>query len=176
MSEVLRSLWPPPEDRHGPLVPAMVVLTVLTGVVDATSYLKLGHVFVANMTGNVVFLGFALAGAHGVSASASLIALGSFLVGASAGGRFRALHPHHRGHMLRTASIVQATLLALALVLALALAKPLRTPESYALLVPMAVAMGIQNAAAQLLAVPEQISTQARKADENPAVAGDFMR
>ena len=46
----------------------MLVLTILTGVVDAASYLKLGHVFVANMTGNVVFLGFALAGAHGLSA------------------------------------------------------------------------------------------------------------
>jgi hypothetical protein len=42
----------PPGDRHGPLVPMMVALTFLTGVVDAVSYLKLGHVFVANMTGN----------------------------------------------------------------------------------------------------------------------------
>lgn len=159
MNSVLRSLWPAPDDRHGPLVPVMIVLTVVTGVVDATSYLKLGHVFVANMTGNVVFLGFALAGAHGVSASSSLVALGSFLLGASAGGRFRVLYPDHRGHMLRIASIVQATLLAVALILAVTLAKPLRTPESYALLVPMAVAMGIQNAAAQLLAVPELTTT-----------------
>jgi uncharacterized membrane protein YoaK (UPF0700 family) len=159
MHAVLRSLWPAPDDRHGPLVPVMIVLTVVTGVVDATSYLKLGHVFVANMTGNVVFLGFALAGAHGLSASSSLIALGSFLLGASAGGRFRALHPDHRGHMLRAASIAQAMLLAIALIVALALAKPLSTPASYALLVPMAVAMGIQNAAAQLLAVPELTTT-----------------
>ena len=159
MHEVLRSLWPPRDDRHGPLVPVMIVLTVVTGTVDATSYLKLGHVFVANMTGNVVFLGFALAGAHGLSASSSLIALASFLVGASAGGRCRALHPDHRGHMLRTASIAQAMLLATALILALVLAEPLRTPWSYALLVPMAVAMGIQNAAAQLLAVPELTTT-----------------
>jgi len=40
-------------------------LTVVTGLVDAFSYLVLGHVFVANMAGNVVFLGFALAGAAG---------------------------------------------------------------------------------------------------------------
>jgi uncharacterized membrane protein YoaK (UPF0700 family) len=37
-------------------------MTVVTGLVDALSYLALGHVFVGNMTGNVVFLGFALAG------------------------------------------------------------------------------------------------------------------
>jgi uncharacterized membrane protein YoaK (UPF0700 family) len=39
----------------------------VTGLVDATSYLKLGHVFVANMTGNVVFLGFGIAGAGGIT-------------------------------------------------------------------------------------------------------------
>ena len=59
-----------------------MTLTVVTGLVDAVSYLALGHVFVANMTGNVVFLGFALAGAPGLSAPASLAALVAFLVGA----------------------------------------------------------------------------------------------
>jgi uncharacterized membrane protein YoaK (UPF0700 family) len=137
----------------------MIVLTVVTGVVDATSYLRMGHVFVANMTGNVVFVGFALAGARGLSASSSLIALAAFLLGAWAGGRFAALHPHHRGHLLRVASVAQAALLALALVIALAVEESLRTPQSYALLVPMAVAMGIQNAAAQHLAVPDLTTT-----------------
>jgi hypothetical protein len=47
----------------------MLALTLVTGVVDAVSYLRLGHVFVANMTGNVVFLGFAIAGAVGLSAA-----------------------------------------------------------------------------------------------------------
>ena len=35
------------------------------GLVDALSYLALGHVFVANVTGNSVFLGFAFAHAQG---------------------------------------------------------------------------------------------------------------
>jgi hypothetical protein len=40
---------------HGPLPALLVVcMTVVTGLVDAFSYLSLGHVFVANMTGNVV--------------------------------------------------------------------------------------------------------------------------
>ncbi len=137
----------------------LIALTIVTGVVDATSYLKLGHVFVANMTGNVVFIGFALAGARGLSASSSLIALGAFVIGAWAGGRFGALHPKHRGHVLRVASFAQALLLAIALVIAVTVTRPLQTPESYALLVPMALAMGIQNAVAQLLAVPELTTT-----------------
>ena len=56
-------------------------MTLVTGLVDAFSYLALGHVFVANMTGNVVFLGFAVAGADGFSILASLVAGASFLMG-----------------------------------------------------------------------------------------------
>ena len=46
----------PPERA---LLLALLGLTAVTGVVDAASYLGLGHVFTANMTGNVVFLAFA---------------------------------------------------------------------------------------------------------------------
>ncbi len=44
----------------GPLPVLLLVLTGVTGLVDAVSYLKLGHVFVANMTGNIVFRGAAV--------------------------------------------------------------------------------------------------------------------
>ena len=46
-------------DDQTPLVRALIGLTVVTGLVDAISFLGLGHIFTANMTGNVVFLGFA---------------------------------------------------------------------------------------------------------------------
>jgi uncharacterized membrane protein YoaK (UPF0700 family) len=74
--------------RGGRALPGLLLaLTVITGLVDAISYLKLGHVFVANMTGNVVFLGFGLAGEPSVSAPASLVAIAAFLLGALSGGR-----------------------------------------------------------------------------------------
>jgi hypothetical protein len=60
---------------QGPLPSLLLVLTVVTGVVDAVSILRLGRVFVANMTGNVVFSAFALVGAPGFSRSASLATL-----------------------------------------------------------------------------------------------------
>jgi uncharacterized membrane protein YoaK (UPF0700 family) len=159
LREAAETLWPPAGDRHGPLMPMMVVLTFLTGVVDAASYLKLGHVFVANMTGNVVFLGFALAGASGLSISSSLVALGSFLAGALAGGWLGARNGDHRGRLLRASSAAQATLMALALVIALSASEPLGEGVRYALLVSLALAMGVQNAAAQRLAVPELTTT-----------------
>jgi hypothetical protein len=46
--------------RNESLPIALLVLTLVTGLVDAVSYLGLGHVFTANMTGNVVLLGFAV--------------------------------------------------------------------------------------------------------------------
>jgi uncharacterized membrane protein YoaK (UPF0700 family) len=55
-------------------------------VVEVVSILALGRVFIANMTGNVVFIGFALAGAPGFSLAAALLALAGFLLGAGIGG------------------------------------------------------------------------------------------
>ena len=70
------------------VLPALLlVLTGSTGLIDAVSYLALGHVFTANMTGNVVFLGFALAGADSLSIPCALTALIAFFLGAAIGGR-----------------------------------------------------------------------------------------
>jgi len=159
LQEAVRTLRPPPDDRQGPLMPMFIALTFVTGVVDAASYLKFGHVFVANMTGNIVFLGFALAGAQGLSAITSMVALGSFLVGAFGGGYIGVRNAANRGHILRAASTAQLTLIAIALILALVVSEPLDSASRYALLVPMALAMGVQNAAAQRIAVPELTTT-----------------
>jgi len=53
--------------------------------VDAASYLRLGHVFAANMTGNVVLLGFGIAGAGGLPVVAPVVSLS---IGASCLFRF----------------------------------------------------------------------------------------
>src|SRR5882757_8893802 len=66
---------------------ALLGMTAVTGLVDAVSFLSLGHVFTANMTGNVVFLAFAIAGVPELSIARSSCALGAFLVGALVGGR-----------------------------------------------------------------------------------------
>src|ERR1700760_1084376 len=64
------------EERDGPLPAMLVALTVLAGIVDATSILKLGHVFVATMTGNLVFVGLAIAGAKGFAIVPCLLSIG----------------------------------------------------------------------------------------------------
>ena len=82
-----QTVAPSRDSKDGLLPPLLVALTAVTGLVDSFSYLVLGHVFVANMTGNVVFLAFALAGVRGFSATASVAAIGCFAVGALITGR-----------------------------------------------------------------------------------------
>jgi len=72
------------------MVYALLGMTIVTGLVDAVSFLSLGRVFTANMTGNVVILAFATARVSGLSIARSSTALLSFLVGAILGGRIMA--------------------------------------------------------------------------------------
>ena len=69
---------------------ALLGMTAVTGLVDAVSFLSLGRVFTANMTGNIVLLAFATAHVSGLSIARSLTALLAFLVGAVLGGRVMA--------------------------------------------------------------------------------------
>jgi uncharacterized membrane protein YoaK (UPF0700 family) len=144
---------------HGPLPALMLVLTVLTGVVDAVSILSLGRVFVANMTGNVVFVGFALAGASGFSLSASLSALGGFLVGAALGGEAVGRLGSHRGRLLTTVASGEFVLLLAALVTAAAAGPHLSAGAKDAIAALAALAMGAQNAAVRQLRVFDLTTT-----------------
>jgi Protein of unknown function (DUF1275) len=103
--DITETLWPRAAAKEDGLPPLLILLTIVTSVVDALAYLRLGHVFVANMTGNVVFLGFAAAGAGGLSVPGSLLAIAFFLCGGVAAGAIRrpsqrrtAPAAQHRGH------------------------------------------------------------------------------
>ncbi|WP_225850804.1 YoaK family protein [Streptomyces sp. HPF1205] len=159
LSDAARTLVPARADRDGPLPPLMLVLTVVTGLVDAVSYLTLGHVFVANMTGNVVFLGFALAGAQGLSALASVVAMTAFLCGALAGGRLGTRFAGHRGHLLRMSTGAQTLLVAGAVVVAAVADGRVGPGVRYTLIVLLGLGMGLQNAAVRRLGVPDLTTT-----------------
>lgn len=64
----------------------MIVLTFVTGVVDAVGYLGLDKVFTGNMTGNIVILGMGVAGADGLPILGPALALAGFTAGAWAAG------------------------------------------------------------------------------------------
>jgi uncharacterized membrane protein YoaK (UPF0700 family) len=170
-----RTLWQSPSGPgYGPLTELLLILTLVTGLVDAVSILALGRVFVANMTGNIVFAGFAITGAPGFSLSASLFALGGFLAGAAAGGAITTRAGHDRALHLRAATVTELALVAAALLIAavsgdaavsggtLDIARdsaPFSAGIADALAFLLAVAMGIQNSMARKLAVPDLTTT-----------------
>jgi uncharacterized membrane protein YoaK (UPF0700 family) len=157
--EIRQTIIPERGAKDGPLPPLLVAMTFVTGVVDAFSYLLLGHVFVANMTGNVVFLGFALAGASGFSIAASLVALAAFAFGALVGGAIGNDLEDHRARLLSTTSGVQTVLLVVSVALAALSGSPVGAAYRYPLIVVLGTAMGVQNAAARKLAVPDLTTT-----------------
>jgi uncharacterized membrane protein YoaK (UPF0700 family) len=167
---LLRSLTADP--AYGPLPGLLIALTVLTGVVDAVSILALGRVFVANMTGNVVFAAFAVVGAPGFSLSASLFALAGFLAGAYLGGALVARHSRDRGLLLRAGCALELILAAVALAVAALSGGPgvdhgtlaipggaFSTTVTDATAALLAAALGAQNAVARKLAVPDLTTT-----------------
>jgi uncharacterized membrane protein YoaK (UPF0700 family) len=137
------------DPHHGPLPALLLGLTVVTGLVDAVSILSLGRVFVANMTGNVVFVGFALAGAPGFSLSASLFALGGFVVGAYGAGVLIGRIGSDRGTLLFDSVVIVAQVGSL----------PYSGPVRDATAALTAIAMGVQNGMARKLAVPDLTTT-----------------
>jgi uncharacterized membrane protein YoaK (UPF0700 family) len=145
--------------RHGPLPLLLIVLTVVTGLVDAVSYLKLGHVFVANMTGNVLLLGLAAGGASEFSVAVSLVAIGLFLLGALAGGRLGSSTGQHRGQFLALSTYAQVFAVGAAFVVSLASSDVSGGIPAYALVVFLAFAMGLQTATARRLGVPDLTTT-----------------
>src|SRR6266436_1847026 len=140
---------------------ALLGMTAVTGLVDAVSFLSLGHVFTANMTGNVVFLAFAIAGVPELSIARSSCALGAFLVGALVGGRTMAdrdADSHLRWTLL--AFVLELALLSIATVVSIGYRGPeTSTAQLYSLIVLTGLAMGIRNATIRRLAVPDLTTT-----------------
>ena len=141
------------------LLVTLTVLTVVSGMVDAVSYLGLGHVFTANMTGNVVLVGFAVAGAPGFSISASLASIGSFLVGAAAAGRMTR-HMASRRRWLLTAMAIEGLFAGTAATVAAAHSGVVSSGSGrYTVITVLAFAMGVRNSTIRRLSVPDITTT-----------------
>ena len=136
----------------------LAALTVVSGFVDAVSFLGLGHVFTANMTGNVVLIGFAAAGAPGFSVAASLSAVGAFLAGAVAGGRLahRVRPPRN---LLLVAMVIEASCTTAAAIVAGTVPAIGSGWPRYAVIALLAGAIGLRNSAVRRIGVPDMSTT-----------------
>src|ERR1700758_769481 len=141
---------------------ALLGMTAGTGLVDAVSYLSLGRVFTANMTGNIVLLAFATAHVSGLSIARSLTALLAFLVGPILGGRVMA----RASADSQTRFAAQAFLLEVAFLFAASFCGigyrgdlQEHSFRPFALIALTALAMGTRNAAVRKLAIPDLTTT-----------------
>src|SRR5712672_4476248 len=148
------------EARQERILPLLLHLfTAVTGLVDAVSYIGLGHIFTANMTGNIVLLGFAFAGVPGLSALRSLTALAAFLVGAVIGGRLATKSaPLSSNRWRMTAFGCEAAFL-LGATLASIVSVPSDSTRLYAVIVLTALAMGLRNATVRKIAQSDLTTT-----------------
>lgn len=132
-----------------------MTVTAVSGLIDAISYLGLGHVFTANMTGNVVIIGFAAAGVPGFSVVGSLVSLAAFLLGALAAGRLESvMRRHPAARWLRLTLVLETVLLATATAVAFATSRAVDV-----LIALIALAMGLRNGTVRKLAVPDVTTT-----------------
>jgi uncharacterized membrane protein YoaK (UPF0700 family) len=142
------------------LLRTLVVLTMASGLIDALCYLGLGRVFTANMTGNIVVLGFAAAGAPGFSVPATLTSLAVFLAGAICASRVIAQIPvSQRSRLLLTAMTTEVVFVGAAAIVAFSVSSVGHGWPRYLLIALLAFAMGVRNTTMRRLAVPDMTTT-----------------
>jgi uncharacterized membrane protein YoaK (UPF0700 family) len=144
------------------LLLALMVLTFNTGLIDAVSYIGLGRVFVANMTGNVALLAFAAAGVSGLSVARALSSLGGFLIGATIGGKLgTSLAGGSRRRLILSAGILEAFLIFAAAVSAIGFDMRSSAPvhQLYTMIILTALSMGLRNATVRQLHVADVTTT-----------------
>ncbi|MFF0308754.1 YoaK family protein [Streptosporangium sp. NPDC004379] len=136
----------------------LAALAFTTGMIDASSFLDLGQVFVAAMTGNVIILGLGLAG-HGTPLPSAL-SLVSFATGATGGGVVVLSWSgrRHRGLLLAAGTAVQAALVCGASILASRYGfADLRT--RWPVIMTLALSLGWQYAVVRGIRVPDLNTT-----------------
>lgn len=144
---------------HRQTVTALLLLTFTTGLIDAVSVLVLGHVFVANMTGNVIFLGFWFVPHSGVDLTAAIVAFAGFITGTIVGGRLSRHLDSDVRRWLTTALGLEVAILGVLAILAGAGVLDYRDNTKLFLIAGLAVAFGSQNAAARQFGIQELSTT-----------------
>ncbi len=133
----------------------MLVLTFVTGLLDAVGYLALDRVFTGNMTGNVVILGMGMAGEDELPVAGPLVALGAYVVGAAVVGRLLQRRRHGWEPVVTAVFATSAVVLAVVATVLTSVAVSGRAPIGVGIAAALAALMGAQAATARMLAVAD---------------------
>jgi uncharacterized membrane protein YoaK (UPF0700 family) len=149
----------PAQSLTHPLTRTLLVLTFVAGVVDAISFLALGLVFSANMNGNILLLGFGVAGKGGLPVIAPLVAFAAFLAGAFAGGRLARRFASETHRELFVAILLEGALILSCAVVALLVDVRPREFAAGLVIALLAIAMGMRTATVRRIGVPDLNTT-----------------
>src|SRR5215472_17476915 len=133
----------------------LLLLSLAAASLDAISYLGLGRVFTAMMTGNTVLLGLALAQGEVLAALRSILALIGFAIGVFVGAIIveRESEPAEWPAAV-TAALAFETMILMIVAASFTLFGNTREGIVYLLIILAAFAMGVQSAAVRRLGVP----------------------
>jgi uncharacterized membrane protein YoaK (UPF0700 family) len=144
-------------------------LAAVAGALDSWAYFSLGHLFIANMTGNTVMLGFAAATRDWSHAAAAGSAIASYALGVFLGALLSRPVRHlvkraPAGAILWPPRITAMLCLELMVIVVAATLTALLRPvqssvQAYALVSAGAVAIGLQSAAMYSLKLPGVVTT-----------------
>ncbi|OBH93208.1 YoaK family protein [Mycobacterium sp. E2733] len=140
-------------------VAALLLLTFATGLADSISILVLGHVFVANMTGNVIFLGFWPAPRTSIDLTAVVVALPTFVCATILSGRISRHFADRTRSWITTVLATEITLLVALAILAGAGTLRYHDNTKLILIGILAVTFGLQHSSARQFGIQELSTT-----------------
>ncbi|WP_083212316.1 YoaK family protein [Mycobacterium parascrofulaceum] len=138
---------------------ALLLLTFATGLADSISILVLGHVFVANMTGNVIFLGFWLAPRTSVDLTAVVVALPTFVCTTILSGRMSRHFADRTRPWITTVLAVEIGLLVVLAIAAGAGILQYHNNTKLIIIAMLAVTFGLQHSSARQFGIQELSTT-----------------
>ncbi|HEY3994381.1 MAG TPA: YoaK family protein [Mycobacterium sp.] len=140
-------------------VVALLLLTFATGLADATSILVLGHVFVANMTGNTIFLGFWLAPNTTIDLRAVAVAMPTFVCTTIVSGRLARRFGDRTRPWITTVLTTEITLLVVLSILAGTGTLHYYDNTKLIMIGILAVTFGLQHSSARQFGIQELSTT-----------------
>jgi uncharacterized membrane protein YoaK (UPF0700 family) len=147
----------PVSDRF--TVIALLLLTFATGLADSISILVLGHVFVANMTGNVIFFGFWLAPKTNIDLTAVMVALPTFVCTTIVSGRVSRHFGDRARQWITTILTTEIVLLVALSILAGTGVLHYHDNTKLIMIAVLAVTFGLQHSSARQFGIQELSTT-----------------
>jgi uncharacterized membrane protein YoaK (UPF0700 family) len=129
----------------------VILLTMTSGCADAISFLALGQVLTAAMTGNTVFLGLSIVHANGLKPLGYVVALSGFILGVAVGAIIVRLKRNVTG-LNPIVTIAMSVELA-AFVLFGLLISYVKSPDQLLLVIILSFGMGVQGVVARRIGV-----------------------